>query len=278
MNANQRSYNWRYCVDFVLTGNSVAPYGAVPPGTYKVAGDTEAIVHTAPFVIYTPYTCAGQGPLDSQGIDDFLTDVETVHSAYGLAAALWMGDGYDPADTTQPTLRRVAVNISAASPYEVDDGVTALLVHYEQATGGSGGAMIHMPVGLVPQAIGGVPGGARVAWPEGNVYRGAMGSVIVPGPGYPEGFSPTGPRGHGPLVSGVNYAGNEMGTSWMYVTGPVEYAMSPVRMFPEAVNERIQYRQNLYAVFAERDAIVRFDTDCVFAVQVWNPAPLPEVS
>jgi hypothetical protein len=79
-------------------------------------------------------------------------------------------------------------------------------------------------------------------------------------------------------VSGANFAGNEMGTSWIYVTGPVEYGLGPVRLFPELPAERVQYRQNLYALMAERDAIVRFDTDCVFAVQVYNPAPLPEVS
>ena len=78
--------------------------------------------------------------------------------------------------------------------------------------------------------------------------------------------------------SPLTYEGNQNAQSWIYITGPVEYAVSDVIVLPESERERMAFRQNTYEVWGERDAIVRFDPHCVFAVMVINPAPMPEVS
>jgi hypothetical protein len=245
---------------------------------YKALGDGGSVEHAVPFTFYTPIRC--NMPVDEQSAEELVTDWTEVHTAAAVAKALWMGDGLPAGDLGVPTLRRVA-DIVHSGVFDLDDGVQALLTHYTLATGGAGGATIHMPTGLVIGALGGTSGGARVCWPEGNLYRAAMGAVVSPGPGYPEGRSPAGPNGHGPLISAgppETYSGNENGTSWLYVSGPVEYAVEPIRLWPPDRADRTVFRQNIYGLYAERNAIVRFDPCSVFAVEVVNNSPLPEVS
>lgn len=261
----QPSFNYQYC----------------PPKVDKEQAESRATVHSMPFRVYTPMSCVLPNVSgDAAAIVEALT---TVHTPAQLAAALWMGDGYDDTDTDQVTLRRAAVNVSGGLMLDLDDGISQLLVHYQLATGGNGGATIHMPAALATSALGGVPGGSRICWPEGNLYRGPLGSVLVPGPGYPEGKSVRGPNGHGPLrtaagVTPEEYEGNETGSSWIYVTGPVEYAVGDVQVIPEAERDRIPFRTNLYELWGERSAIVRFDPCSTFATLVANPSPLVEVS
>lgn len=264
----QVSYNLPYC----------------PPAVNRTAAADQEQVHTMPFVIYTPVSC--DLPVDEADLDQAITDATEVHTAAAIAAALWMGDGLptDAQDNNIPTLRRSAWDVSIdpddedTTVMDLDDGVAQLLAHYEECTGGQGGALIHMPSQLVTYALGGGAGGARICWPEGTNYRGPSGSLIVPGPGYPNGRTPRGPFGAGPQLGANNYMGNEANTSWIYVTGPVEYAVSPVRAIPEEQRDRVIPRTNIYEFWGERDAIVRFDPCCVFATEVANPAPMPEVS
>lgn len=259
----QDSFSWPFCPG---------------PDSFKETPDLREVVHTMPFVIYTPAKCAL--PIDGGELQLLATDNTETHTAAHIARALWMGDIYDSTDTEQPTLRRAATDVSGAAPYDLDDGIAALLAHYQLATDGQGGAMIHIPGALLTGALGGVSGGSKVCWPEGTIYRGPHGCVVVAGPGYPEGQSADGINGHGPMIddSPESYAGNTSSTAWIYVTGPVEYAASDVRALPTAERDRMRFRQNTYEVWAERDAIVRFDPCAVFAVEVVNLAPLPEVS
>lgn len=261
----QPSYNWPDCPDSELLKSE--------------PGDAD-LVHTVPFTIYTPNVCSL--PVNDAELEAGITALTEVHTAAQLAAALWMGDGYgdDAASQLIPTLRRSATNVSAATPLDLDDGVSQLLVHYSLCTGGSGGAVLHVPAGMIPQALGGGPDAGRVCWPEGNLYRGPLGSVVSPGPGYPEGFSVDGPDGHGPLLDPDlpdTFLGNEAGTAWIYVTGPVEYAVEGIEVLPPR-DGRVGWRTNIWRALAERRAIIRFDPCCVFATEVWNPAPLLEVS
>lgn len=251
-----------------------------PPEPTLETGVERDTVHANPFTIYTPARC-DVTTVDMSDQETIVVDFTDVHTASGLAAALWMGTGLPADDLEQVTLRRNATDVSGAAPYDLDDGVAALLAHYEAATGGNGGAMIHLSVQLVPAALGGGAGGARVAWPEGNVYRGPSGSVVVPGPGYPIGASADGADGYGPLtVAGPpeQYAGNADDEAWVYITGPVEYDVTPVVARPDAERDRVQFRSNVYEVWGQRQAIVRFDPCSTFAVLVNNPAPLAEFS
>lgn len=252
------------------------------PSDPRELADDQGVAHVAPFTIYTPIDCTITGDLDVEDLDATARELTEAHTPAAIAETLWMGStSYVDGDLTMPTLRRVAQDVSGAGALDLDDAVAQLLVHYEQATGGLGGATIHLPSGLAVYALGGGGGGSRICWPEGNLYRGALGSVVVPGPGYPNGRSPAGIDGHGPLVddSPETYAGNEDGTAWIYVSGPVEYAVDAVRVEPNDSGARsADFRLNRFRGWGERHAIVRFDTCAVFATEVVNPAPMPEVS
>jgi hypothetical protein len=249
-----------------------------PPAVDRTADDPPALVHTMPFTVYTPMACTL--PVIAPDLEQQVLDLTETHTAYGIARALWLGEGLpsDTEDNTCPTFRRSAEDVSGPGAIDLDDGVAQLLVHYEECTGGQGGAVIHLASELIVYALGGGAGGARLCWPEGNLYRGPLGSVFTTGPGYPCGRSPHGPFGSGPQIAVNNYQGNEVNTSWIYVTGPIEYATTPVVALPELEHDRIPARTNIYDLWGQRQAIVRFDPCCVFATEVINPSPMPEVS
>lgn len=248
-------------------------------GTNRTTPNVRATEHVVPFTVYTPLLCDRfAGEVNLADLPDAARALTETHTAKAIAEALWLGTGTPASDTAIPTLRNTAFNVDAASVSELDDGVAQLLVHYEIATDGEGGAVVHMPSGLAVYALGGGAGGARLCWPEGNVYRGPLGSLFVPGPGYPNGQSAAGANGNGPGPEGGPYLGNGPDESWIYVTGPVEYAASPVVVLPEDDGDRSVVRTNLYEVWGERQALVRFDPCKVFATKVTNPAPMPEVS
>jgi hypothetical protein len=251
-------------------------------GTNRTAAIARATEHVVPFTIYTPLACDRfAGGVNLADLPDAARALTEVHTAKAIAEALWLGRGLLSSDTTIPTLRNASFDVGANATADLDDAVAQLLVHYEIASDGEGGATIHMPSELAVYALGGGAGGARICWPEGDFYRGPLGSVVVPGPGYPNGQSATGAGGYGPGPEGGPYLGNAANEAWLYVTGPVEWdAEETVRVLPEAEADRTvgPARTNLYEVWGERRAIVRFDPCKAFATKVTNPAPLPEVS
>lgn len=243
--------------------------------------NARARVSSVPFTIYTPLACDRMsGEVNLSDLEPAARALTEVHTAKAIAEALWLGAGYAAADSAVPTLRNSAFNAANVAIADLDDAIASLLVHYEIATDGEGGALIHMPSALAVYALGGGAGGARICWPEGNIYRGPLGSVVVPGPGYPNGVSVTGATGYGPGAPGGPYQGNANNESWVYVSGPVEYAVTPVRVVPEDDADRTvgPARSNLYELWGRREAIVRFDPCKVFAVKVTSPVVLPEVS
>lgn len=248
-------------------------------GNDKNTSGSSDSVATNPFSIYTPIECEWVTDEAGTRLEAFATELTDVRTAYQIARALWLGVGLDdvgdPKYGLPPTLRRSATDVSNAlnGVAALDDVVAVLLSKYEICTGGLGGAVLHIPTVLIPGALGGGDGGARVAWPEGSIYRGPNGSVISPGPGYPHDSSLQGANGYGPLVSHGPpevYKGNGYSEAWVYISGPVEYAVTPVAP-PNTVEERRgDPRQNRYEVIAERRAIVRFDPCCVFAARALN--------
>ncbi len=229
------------------------------------------------FHVYTPLECDWAGA--EAGLSDAARALTEAHTAHGLARALWMGEGLPVAASSEfgfpVTLRRSATLADGGSTAEDLDVVVArLLAEYEAATNGLGGAVLHVPSILMTGALGGLPGGGKIATPEGNVYRGPLGSLVSPGPGYPWGVTVTGANGAGPIVADgdsadPDYAGNAADEAWVYVTGPVEYALSSVRLtVPDTADAR---RQNTEAVVAQRAGIFRFDPCTAFAALAANP-------
>lgn len=78
-----------------------------------------------------------------------------------------------------------------------------------------------------------------------GVARTALGTVVVPGVGYP------GSNKDGTAPSGT--------AEWAYATGPVEYRMSDVELLPPTIKEATDRAQNLTTFRAERHVLITWD-------------------
>lgn len=272
--------NWRTGIAWTPGCISSFVEGRCSTDEREAADGPLAAVATDTFTVYTPAKCEYVVTKTGDEIDALSRDLTDVHTARAVARALWLGEGLDdvvdPVYGLPPTLRRVATDISVnGGPVALDDVVAHLLHAYEDCTGGNGGAVLHIPTVLIPGALGGGDGGARVAWPEGTFYRGPNGSKVSPGPGYPSGISAQGADGFGPLVPDSDpeqYLGSGYDEVWVYISGPVEYALGTLEL-PNTVEERHMPAQlNAYEAIASRDALVRFDPCCVFAALAVNTA------
>lgn len=243
---------------------------------------------TAAFNVYTPLSCDWVDPSDHERMRAAVRDLTAARQAWYMARALWLGEGLpatvfvNGTEQLTATLRNGAfgkdVSIGGAAA-DLDDVVAVLLSNYAQATGGLGGATLHVPQVLMPGAEGGIPNGGRVATKEGNLYRGPLGSVVSPGPGYPHGASVAGTGGYGPRTTDDDdftpeYKGNALTEAWVYVSGPVEYALTEVRALPEEdlVGRFGLGRANVYELWGEGRGIVRFDPCTVYAALAANTA------
>lgn len=252
----QQSFAWPWCAEATTEE---------PDGHGKV--------ESHPFLVYTPLTCTWSR--NESEVGDAALALNEAHKAWSMSRAVWLGEGLDDADDGQPTLRRAAVDMtpSPGTAVTIDEAFEQLLVAYELGTFGNGNALFHMPGVLSVQALGGGNGGAVNMRPEGNVYRGPLGSTVSPGPGYPMGPSTEGPDGFGPEVSTGVYAGNDDDEVWLYVSGPLEYAFGPLEdpVFPDPSSH---VRRNTTEVWARRLAIYRFDPCSVWAVLVQSPVSI----
>jgi hypothetical protein len=260
-----QSRNWRLCP-------SQSDLDDEKGGTSDAFGDR---VVTVPFWAYTRFDC------DFSNTDDEFKawarqSIEALTAA-AMGRALWLGEGLppddDPLGLDRPLSFRAAGQEVAPGPYALHEAVGVLLQFYEQQSGGAGGAVFHIPTSLMPMALGlGVEG--TMARQEGQVYRGPLGSLVSPGPGYPDDDSIEGPDGFGPSVAfddpDWEYAGNAADERWVFISGPVEYALGPIEVLPEEPLGA-ELRQNLRMMLAERPGLVRFDPCLVGATKVFAP-------
>lgn len=234
--------------------------------------DAYGHVESAPFWVSTPLAC--EWSTMPNEVYDRTRELTIAHTPYGMGRALWMGAGFDD-PFGQMTLRNTAVDVSpGGAATDLDDAVALLLATYEQETQGEGGQLIHMPGIMVTSALGGVPGGGFVMKPEGDIYRGPLGSIVSPGPGYPWGATVDGEDGAGPLIdsSPPAFAGNEADEVWVYISGPVEYALSDVLLLHP--DDATGARTNTVDVWAVREAIYRFEPCKVWAAKALLPVTL----
>lgn len=250
------------------------PQIAVKPDAYDAGG----VIDVNPFFYLTALVCTR--PVERPGdLDTDAKNLVDAQAARAIARALWLGDGLD-ADAI--SLRSTAVDITDAAGDTLAQAMASLYAHYEAATGGLGGATYHIPAELIFAA-----GSQWLIRQEGNLYRSQMNSLVSPGPGYPIGESEEGDDGFGPGIwiagEGGNvfsgFAGNDADEAWLYISGPVEYALAqpgdPGYLLHQG-GDLYTRQQNRYETWAERLAIVRFDPCAVFACKITNPA-VPEV-
>lgn len=268
------SHPWPRCP--VVPSGSDALEKEAPANRSKVGTDS--------FIVYTPMRCDWSLP-ETEILEEAAVELTDVHTAFAVAGALWLGEGLndeitlsDGTASRPPTLRRSATDLGLGA-VEFSIAVSELLRAYEECTGGNGGAVLHVPGSLVPYALGAGSGGGAVAVQQADHYvlRAGVGQYLSPGPGYPMGASAAGADGFGPKTSTdpdpEAYAGNLEDQSWIYLSGPVEYAVAPIKVLPEREVDRRQGlgRTNTVELYAERLALVRFDPCCVFAALVNTP-------
>lgn len=241
-------YGRAYCGDATLE---------VPPGLDKP--------EFYPYMLYVPYSCDWVLPstrtvegetitVDSYEAD--ATDSEDAMTAWSMSRELWTG----AIESQNPSLQNTAVDESASSAVHPVTALGTLLEAYSDCTQ-EGGAVIHAPLSAITSLL------ANYAIrQQGDVYYGPGGSIVSPGPGYPSDATGTGPDSADDPDAGT-------GNVWMYVTGPVEYALGDIVVYPEGGEAFYNHRENRYEVTAQRLVIHRFDTHCVFAVRTYIPSP-----
>lgn len=242
------------------------PWPGICPedGAEKDSAPDISEVEVRPFGFYVPYACdwvtdATQAEMDA----DALAQMEAV-SAWHVSRELWAGDANQlerDIANVNPTLMSTGTDIGGVAPSHPVYSVGVLLSEYA-ACAQSGGAVLHVPIVLIPYLT-----NQGVLKMENGRLTGPLGTPVSPGPGYP-GPGPWGPDGEAAPPGAV----------WVYVTGPIEYALTEPTLDPDTAQRRWDRRRNRYELWAERRGIVRFNPCCVFAILVDIPESSPEAS
>lgn len=132
-----------------------------------------------------------------------------------------------------------------------------MLFNARAARGAGGGTL------MIPDIAVGAVQDSGLLTRSGARYTSLFGSSVVVGPGFQN------------LVSGECTVETEPGKAWLYVTGPVDYAVDDVELVSNQVSWDAARRNQIREVVMERSAIVRFDPCNVFAVCVELPKTSP---
>lgn len=264
---------WRTGITFRDTSLAVGsrwPYSPAAGRPDKVDAVAPGIPVFVPFTIYLPSECDDSAyTRDDELADEARRNADAV-TAWNVARELWTGETVNDVVADNPSLQGpfpgATDEFAAAHMFATaENPVTALgqLIQAYQDGTQKGGVTIHAPVVVVPYLL-----AEKVITRQGDVYVGPSGSIIVPGPGYPAGAGDFGPR-TAAEPTGTPASADQV---WMYATGPVEYDLTDVRLLPEEERlRRSDPRTNLWNVWAERQAIVRFDPAAVWASLVTVP-------
>lgn len=239
----QRGYTWPNC--------------QTDPLLFKCAATDHTAVRTDPFVIYVPAEC--DWTIHPDEVRARARNELDAATPGQIARALWTGTTDAGPIVESQSLMACGTDISAAAgAVDPTTAVATLISNYEQCASANGRPTLHVPAALLPWLL-----DSYVVRQEGDTYRGPSGSLVSAGPNYPS----DGAFGPGGAIAAA-------GQAWMYVTGPVEYALGDPIIFPEDdAMARADQRMNRFEVWAERQALVRFNCCCVFAVLTRQPSP-----
>lgn len=274
--------NWRTGVSFRDNGARTRGGWPLFPGNAhddKLTHDPigPQLASFVPVMLYVPLECDETTARAEAEMVRELTDEIEATTPFSLARALAGSVGaeweLDPACgvAQNPTLSQPypghafgeestgndVVGVAGTHPI---GALGELLAGYSRITG-KGGATVHVEVRLIPHLL-----SSGAINQQGDVYRGPLGSVIVPH------AELVGPAADDAGVPDAPAAGN----SWMYATGPVQYALAPAQVLPEDGGDRWRRflgagRTNVWQVIAERLAIFRFNPSVVVATEALAP-------
>lgn len=237
---------WRSGISHLPNGCSPAagwPNCEVDPAPpNKCAPQFPGAANFAPWLFYVPDGC-DLAPFYAEDWERRSSEALAAYTPWAMSLELDTG-----ALSGNPSLRSTAVDLTGAGAIDVVNGIGALIRARVEA-GFGGMATLHVPAWLIP------------AFEDHYLLdnsTGAMSGAMVrvsPGPGY-TGVSPDSTLN---IVPGP-------GEGWLYITGPVEYELGPIEVYPK--RDQQQHLTNTVEVYAERAGILRFDPCGVFAVRV----------
>lgn len=279
--------NWRTGIEFRDNGartRGIWPYQAGTEHADKSSFEPTAPALAAfrPVMLYVPLDCdyvtVGQLGTEDSWLAEARDELDAT-SAYQLARTLAGGVAAD--EWANDPDCDAGINPTLSQPYpgqvftaNYPDGSTAnavvgtagdhpiaglgdLLDAYTDTTR-KGGATVHVDMRILPHLL-----AMGIVKLQGDIYVGPGGSVVIPH------AELVGPATDAAGVPDAPAAGNR----WMYITGPVEYALGEARVLPEERAQRFYGygRTNRWSVIAERQGIVRFNPSVVFAAEVVAP-------
>lgn len=205
-----------------------------------------------PFVLETPFSCDASGfkVVDYAGRVRRQAEAGT---SKGMELELWTAT----IKTTNPSLDNGAVVLGAGAGFPLLEGIAMLGQALSDCAAGGRG-MIHAPTWIVDMWLGQY--GTLFRTDGNRIITTGRGDVVVAGTGYP-----------GTGEDGLAVAA---GQSWVYATGPINYRVGDVMVFPETLKEAMNRATNDVEYRAERMAMVNFDTCCHFGILI-DPGGMP---
>lgn len=229
-------------------GTSHLPNGCTPAAFWpdcevdptpdpKCAPQTNSGANFRPFAIYLPDGC-DEKPFWAEDWIGRSTEALDAFTPWAISRELDTG-----AASGNPSLRSTATDL--AGPAVTVDAALSTLVRNRVDAGLGGMMTAHVPAWLIPSFY------DHYLLDAGSGPSSLLGMVKVsPGPGY-TGASPAG-------------AAAASGQGYIYISGPVEWEMSPVTAL--LTRDEQQPLINRVEVYAERFGYYRFDPCGVFAV------------
>lgn len=205
----------------------------------------ETIDEFVPVIAYTHHGCNGR--VDNDQYRAEATASLDAKLATALAYEMWTG-----ATTGNPSFQSTAFDLSGViGSFSVAACISILMQAFSEQTGLL--PTIHAPLSILSELT-----LNNLVVRNGNRLETILGSTVMLGPGYPASTS-TAPEGS---------EEPPFGSAYIYATGPVEIGLGPVTITGTDTSPGGAYaRQNLVEFYAERQAIYRFPTDPVIALQ-----------
>ena len=229
---------WRSTID--ITAES-QPHGCTDV-MWSDRNDELAIPAVKPFTIGTVHGCEGVLQASERQYETEAEQALINKQAWLVAHEVWTGE------QGGLSLQSTATTLSGSG--SVREVIAYAIYNHQEATKG-GRSVVHIPYVALDEI-------ADVVTRVGNRLQLVDGTVIIPGPGYPGGAGDWGPLSDAEdPESGATAGGGEV---WVYVTGPMELALSATRVTPTH-----WHTGNLFQVHAQREVIARWDPTYVYA-------------
>lgn len=219
--------------------------GGIPP-TKSPAPANQPCYDVDPFVIESSFECSTAG-FKSQDYRGRARRQLEAGTSKAMEHELWTG----ALKPTNPHLNSISATILAGGTDQPLQLAIALLGNALSACAHGGRGTIHAPTFIVDSWM--YESGGSYFEPVGNrLITRNRGDIVVSGTGY----DGTGPGGIAPPP----------GMSWVYATGPVQYRLDDIVVYPDEMKEATAYRTNQVEYRAERQALINFDPCSHFAV------------